>query len=282
MRRRTWRTSTRRFRRSCSSRRRCAAARMLSPSWTPRRRVRAASAAWSMTVAADHRRPLLAGYILNGGGTRARWLLRSSGAAIARCELRARWSEGSAQGEGGRRPCISVATCWWQVATENVRVRLCESYIHASQNTCDNAGISRLILHTFDKCVCRGRQSCSRGQLSALAVATCATCAGSRGRAATVTRPTCARCAGSRERAAWSCPLHLLHRRRAPRATALEGARRPLRVRRAPRATALEGGRGGRRGPRVDARVHHQPSEASGQQKRHAHAVSRAWLTRGE
>ena len=145
-----------------------------------------------------------------------------------------------------------------------------------------NAGISRLILHTFDKCVCRGRQSCSRGQLSALAVATCATCAGSRGRAATVTRPTCARCAGSRERAAWSCPLHLLHRRRAPRATALEGARRPLRVRRAPRATALEGGRGGRRGPRVDARVHHQPSEASGQQKRHAHAVSRAWLTRGE
>ena len=145
-----------------------------------------------------------------------------------------------------------------------------------------NAGISRLILHTFDKCVCRGRQSCSRGQLSALAVATCATCAGSRGRAATVTRPTCARCAGSRERAAWSCPLHLLHRRRAPRATALEGARRPLRVRRAPRATALKGGRGGRRGPRVDARVHHQPSEASGQQKRHAHAVSRAWLTRGE
>ena len=111
---------------------------------------------------------------------------------------------------------------------------------------------------------------------------------------------TCATCAGSRERAAWSCPLHLLHRRRAPRATALEGARRPLRVRRAPRATALkgaqrllrvrrapratalEGGRGGRRGPRVDARVHHQPSEASGQQKRHAHAVSRAWLTRGE
>ena len=145
-----------------------------------------------------------------------------------------------------------------------------------------NAGISRLILHTFDKCVCRGRQSCSRGQLSALAVATCATCAGSRGRAATVTRPTCARCAGSRERAAWSCPLHLLHRRRAPRATALQGARRPLRVRRAPRATALEGGRGGRRRPRVDARVHHQPSEASGQQKRHAHAVSRAWLTRGE
>ena len=145
-----------------------------------------------------------------------------------------------------------------------------------------NAGISRLILHTFDKCVCRGRQSCSRGQLSALAVATCATCAGSRGRAATVTRPTCARCAGSRERAAWSCPLHLLHRRRAPRATALKGAQRLLRVRRAPRATALEGGRGGRRGPRVDARVHHQPSEASGQQKRHAHAVSRAWLTRGE
>ena len=142
-----------------------------------------------------------------------------------------------------------------------------------------NAGISRLILHTFDKCVCRGRQSCSRGQLSALAVATCATCAGSRGRAATVTRPTCARCAGSRERAAWS---DLLHRRRAPRATALKGAQRLLRVRRAPRATALEGGRGGRRGPRVDARVHHQPSEASGQQKRHAHAVSRAWLTRGE
>ena len=142
-----------------------------------------------------------------------------------------------------------------------------------------NAGISRLILHTFDKCVCRGRQSCSRGQLSALAVATCATCAGSRGRAATVTRPTCARCAGSRERAAWS---DLLHRRRAPRATALKGAQRLLRVRRAPRATALEGGRGGRRGPRVDARVHHQPSEASGQQKRRAHAVSRAWLTRGE
>ena len=142
-----------------------------------------------------------------------------------------------------------------------------------------NAGISRLNLHKFDKCVCRGRQSCSRGQLSALAVATCATCAGSRGRAATVTRPTCARCAGSRERAAWS---DLLHRRRAPRATALKGAQRLLRVRRAPRATALEGGRGGRRGPRVDARVHHQPSEASGQQKRHAHAVSRAWLTRGE
>ena len=142
-----------------------------------------------------------------------------------------------------------------------------------------DAGISRLILHTFDKCVCRGRQSCSRGQLSALAVATCATCAGSRGRAATVTRPTCARCAGSRERAAWS---DLLHCRRAPRATALKGAQRLLRVRRAPRATALEGGRGGRRGPRVDSRVHHQPSEASGQQKRHAHAVSRAWLTRGE
>ena len=127
-----------------------------------------------------------------------------------------------------------------------------------------NAGISRLILHTFDKCVCRGRQSCSRGQLSALAVATCATCAGSRGRAATVTRPTCARCAGSRERAAWSCPLHLLHRRRAPRATALEGARRPLRVRRAPRATALESGR---RGPIcyiADARHARRLSRAGG------------------
>ena len=108
---------------------------------------------------------------------------------------------------------------------------------------------------------------------------TCATRDGSRGRAATVTRPTRATRDGSRERAAWS---DLLHRRRAPRATALKGAQRLLRVRRAPRATALKGGRGGRRGPRVDARVHHQPSEASGQQKRHAHAVSRAWLTRGE
>ena len=68
-----------------------------------------------------------------------------------------------------------------------------------------NAGISRLILHTFDKCVCRGRQSCSRGQLSALAVATCATCAGSRGRA-------------QRQR--------LLRVRHAPGAPALESGRR--------------------------------------------------------
>ena len=66
-----------------------------------------------------------------------------------------------------------------------------------------NAGISRLILHTFDKCVCRGRQSCSRGQLSALAVATCATCAGSRGRA-----------------------QRLLRVRHAPGAPALESGRR--------------------------------------------------------
>ena len=143
-----------------------------------------------------------------------------------------------------------------------------------------NAGISRLILHTFDKCVCRGRQSCSRGQLSALAVATCATCAGSRGRAATVTRPTCARCAGSRERAAWSCPLHLLHRRRAPRATALEGARRPLRVRRAPRATALGSGR---RGPicyiadaRHARRLSRARSDCYASDARHARRLSRA------
>ena len=91
---------------------------------------------------------------------------------------------------------------------------------------------------------------------------------------------TCATCAGSRERAAWSCPLHLLHRRRAPRAPAREGARRPLRVRRAPRATALKGGRRGHICYIADARharrLSRARSDCYASDARHARRLSRA------